>query len=292
MKMLFRWSWGVGLALAAAATGQAEEPPLPPATTSVVRELTTTVPPLPLTMPVNERGEPLEGPPMTLFMPFEVYARVGASPVLNTGPLSEALRAGVGVQGGVRSFAFNRNRTAAWTASVGADYLYNNVDSGVPLKTIVGATTVTRSFFGQTQTLQLETVSTYAFRELHRTSGEIAIGREWYFGGATPESWSGYLGVDVGGRLGNVSVKQVTFSRTIEGAEEDDQFPANFQDHHQSDTLKGVLVGVGGGFMVPRSRFDWSIGTRVEWSQDWFRVADGDDGVRQLRLMLSLGVRF
>ena len=173
----------------------------------------------PMTLNLDQTGFPPPGPPYSLFSPFEIFVRGGAGFVIGDGPIDRALRTGKAIEGGVRSFSFNADQTAAWTSELGIDYIYNDVQTSEPLLARAAYVNVTR--FGQS--LPLPGVSQYAFRELHRTNARLALGREWYFAG--PNGIRYNFGMDIGGRLGQASVKLFTVTRTIEGAQSFDTFP-------------------------------------------------------------------
>ncbi|HMP02518.1 MAG TPA: hypothetical protein PKD86_12545 [Gemmatales bacterium] len=242
----------------------------------------------PLTLNLEEHGFPPPGPPISLFSPFEVFARTGSSFSSGSGPLDRGLRSmGVGVEGGARSFFYNPSRSAAWTAEVGIEYLYNNVRGGDVFLTRGAFINV----FRFQQPTPLRSVSEYTFRELHRTSARLALGREWYFGGDTPDGLRYSFGCDVGGRWGRAHAKMVTVNREIEGLFNFDVVP-DLQDGHTGDVLKGVFLAGHTQWFVPCDGYDIVFGGRFEWGKDFFVVADRDDGVSQFKIMFTAGLRY
>ncbi len=239
----------------------------------------------PMTLAVDETGFPPPGPPYSLFSPFEIFVRGGPSFVTGTGALDRAMRTGKTIEGGVRSFSFNADQTAAWTSEVGIDYTYNNIHTSEPLLARAAFVGVTR--FGGLE--ELPGLSQYAFREMHRTNARLALGREWYFAG--PNGLRYNFGLDVGGRIGQTSVKLFTVSRVIEGALVFDTFP-DFEDGHTSGLNKGVFIGVNTGLLLPCHGFDITLGSRFEWGQEWFSITSVDDSVAQIKLLISVGLRF
>lgn len=279
----------VSLLVAAIPASAQEESASAPLATSVGQGFPmATTPDRPLTLILDEHGFPPPGPPMSLFSPFEVFARTGGSFSTESGQLDKGLRTiGVGVEGGVRSFLYNADHSAAWTAEVGLEYLYNNVRGGDVFLTRGGYLTV----FRFQQPTPLLSVSEYTFRQLHRTSARLALGREWYFYGDDEGGWRGSFGVDAGGRWGRAQVKMVAVRREIEGLQFFDIIPG-LRDGTTGDVLKGVFIAGHSNWLIPRNGYDVVFGGRVEWGKDFFVIADRDDGVAQLKLMLTLGVRF
>lgn len=243
---------------------------------------------LPLTLTLDDRGFPPPGPPYSLFSPFELYARGGFAVNLGDGILDRTLRTGKSFTFGARSFRFNEDNSAAWTADVAIEYIYNNARESEVVLTREGTTAVNR--LGTT--VNLPTITEYTIPQLHRTSGRVAVGREWYFGG---EDWRGVrlnFGMDVGGKLGHVSAKLFVLDRQIDGLQQFDQLP-NFNDGHTSSVNKGVFVGVNTGVLLPMDGYDISFGGRFEWGQDWFlRISNNDRGLEMIQGQLFVGVRF
>ena len=290
MKRLALWICLLGcLSAAQPAAAQDEPAPTAPVASPVGNSFPmATAPDRPLTLDLEEHGFPPPGPPISLFSPFEVFARTGGSFSTESGPLDKGLRTiGVGVEGGVRSFFYNANRSAAWTAEVGLEYLYNNVRGGDVFLTRGAYITV----FRFQQPTPLLSISEYTFRQLHRTSARLALGREWYFSGDGSDGWRASFGVDAGGRWGRAHVKMVTVSREIEGLQFFDIVPS-LRDGATGDVLKGVFVAGHSDWLIPCQGYDFVLGGRVEWGKDFFVVADRDDGVAQIKLLLTVGVRF
>lgn len=244
----------------------------------------------PLTMRVDPcTGFPPEGPPMSLFSPFEVYARTGAALNTGRGPLSDVLRTGVGVDGGVRSFLFDSDHRAAWYGDLGLSYLYNDSShAGTDLITSNEQVGVSR--LGQV--IGLPATTLLGVRELHRTNTRLTFGREYYFGSDWCRGLKYSLGGDFGGVWGWAQVKTQINSQTITGSQPGDVVQGNPRFNHHGDQIKGFFLGSSMNLILPRDNYDFIVGTRVEWERDYFKLADNDDGASQLKLYLEIGWRF
>jgi hypothetical protein len=160
-----------------------------------------------------------------LYCPFQVYVRTGPAIITGTGLLDAVLETGYAVEAGVKTFLYDDDhRTAAWTASLGIDYLYNNADLPAPVIKDRAVTTV---------------------RELHRTYVHIAGGREWYW--ETPRGWDLFAGIDAGGRLGSAHAKFNTEPHKTDAAQ------AIF-----IGLDAGVLIPRCGYDLLFGGRFEWS----------------------------------
>jgi hypothetical protein len=290
--------------------GQDEKPPPPPsqgradlnvATAPPERGPVTFLPPEagvppnafangPITMRLDPCTHfPPEGPPISLFSPFELYARTGAALNTGRGPLSGILRTGVGVDGGLRSFCFDDDHVAAWYGDLGLSYLYNN-SSDASESLITSNEQVAVNRLGQV--IGLPATTRLGIRELHRASARLTFGREYYFA----SSWFGgvksSLGGDLGGVWGWAHVKTQINSQTIVGSQPGDVVQGNSDFNHHGDQIKGFFLGGSYNLILPRHNYDFIIGTRVEWERDYFKLADNDDGASQMKFYLELGWRF
>jgi hypothetical protein len=232
---------------------------------------------------------PPEGPPISLFSPFEVYARAGAALNTGRGPMSQVLRTGVGVDGGVRSFLFDSSHGASWYGDLGMSYLYNNSsDSSVNLITSNEEVGVSR--LGQI--IGLPATTLLGIRELHRTNTRLTFGREYYLGSSWFDGMKYSVGGDFGGVWGWAQVKTTINSQTITGSQPGDVVQNNPRFNHHGDQIKGFFLGSSMNLIWPRNNYDFIMGTRVEWERDYFKLADNDDGSSQLKLYLELGWRY
>ncbi len=239
----------------------------------------------PVTMKLDPcTGFPPEGPPISLFSPFEFYSRTGVALNTGRGPLAGDLRVGIGVEGGVRSFLYNESRTAAWYGDLGVTYLYNGAESSSTGLPRTGVSLVTRAG----QTLALNSVSFLGVHQLHRTNARFALGREFYIDSRWVEGLRFVLGGDFGGVWGNASVK----TSLISDLEATDQVLDNPRDSHSSDVIKGFFLGTNFNLILPRQHYDFILGTRLDWERHYFSLFDNDDGASQLKLYLELGWRF
>ncbi len=107
-----------------------------------------------------------------------------------------------------------------------------------------------------------------SIRELHRVAGHLAAGYEYQLGNAL-------FSADLGGRLGHAHAK------------------FNAPDAlHVTDIASGIFFGLNAGVLVPCRCYDLVLGGRFEWSHDWFDVDAGDDGLGEIKLLLSFAIRY
>jgi hypothetical protein len=237
----------------------------------------------PVTMQLDPQTKfPPGGPPESLFSPFEFFARTGAALNTGRGPLSDVLRTGVGVEAGVRSFHFNESRSAAWYGDLGIGYLYNDSSDS----------TVGLPAFRLGQTLLLPSITTLGLRELHRTNARLALGREFYFHSRFVEGLSFSLGGDIGGVWGRTTIKTIVLDREIPDEEPGDNVLGGPKDNHSGDVNKGFFFGGNLNMIMAKCRYDFIVGTRIEWERDYFKVVNNDSGSSQLKLYLEVGWRY
>jgi hypothetical protein len=244
----------------------------------------------PLTMRIDPcTGFPPEGPPISLFSPFELYVRTGPAISTGRGPLSDILRTGLGVDGGVRSFLFDSDHAAAWYGDLGLSYLYNE-PSDASLNLITDNQQVAVSRLGQV--IGLDAVTLLGVRELHRASARMTFGREYYFNSWWFDGAKYSLGGDFGGVWGWAHVKTQINDQTITGSQPGDVVQNNPSFNHRGDQIKGFFVGTSMNLIFPRHNYDFIVGSRIEWERDYFKLVDNDDGASQLKLYLELGWRY
>jgi hypothetical protein len=244
----------------------------------------------PVTMRLDPcTGFPPEGPPISLFSPWELYVRSGAALSTGRGPLSDVLRTGVGIDSGLRSFLFDLDHSASWYGDLGLSYLYNEPENAsVNLITDTGQVGVNR--LGQV--IGLDAVTQLGIRELHRASARLTFGREYYFNSFFFDGWKYSLGGDFGGVWGWAHVKTQINTQTITGSQPGDVVQNDPRFNHRGDQIKGFFFGTSFNMILPRNNYDFIVGSRLEWERHYFKLADNDDGSSQLKLLLELGWRF
>ena len=245
----------------------------------------------PLTMDLDPVSHfPPGGPPYSLFSPFEVSVRPFLAAVEGSGPLSNVLDGGVGVDFSVRSFLFNDRHTAAWYGDVGLGYQYNRGSD--PSQSVIireGTTNVSR--FGSI--VPLDSTTSLGVRELHRTTVRLAFGREFYFESRWPERMYYAWGGDVGGIWGQASIKTDVNDRDIPDIQANDTILYNPTDGHSSGVTKGFFLGTSFNMVFPRHTHDFTVGTRFEWQREYFNhLVTNNDGTGQLKFMLEFGWRY
>jgi hypothetical protein len=233
---------------------------------------------------------PPGGPPYSLFSPFEFYARPNAAISTGSGPLSSVLRTGVGADFGIRSFLYNDAHNAAWYGDLGFGYLYNSSkDASANLIVREGLTTITR--FGSA--VQLESITSLGLVALHRVDARLAFGREYYFESSWMEGLRYSIGGDIGGIWGQATIKTRVNDRDITGLQDGDIIAYNSADGHTSAVTKGFFFGTSWNVIIPQRTYDFSIGTRIEYQQEYFnKLVNDNDGASQIKLMLEVGWRY
>jgi hypothetical protein len=198
----------------------------------------------------------------------ELYALTGPSLPIGGGLFGTILDTGWDVQGGGRSLFYNSDVTAAWTADLSLQYIYNH---GKPDKTI-------NLFRPGTSVETMRTTRPTAahMRALHRVNGTINLGREWYL--KVPDNNWGLqwrVGLDGGGRLGTVRLDLV-------------ELP------HRTDVLYGVDVAVHSDLEIPRGCCNFLIGVRAEWDHDWMSIlqSQNNSNLQDANFLLTFGVRY
>lgn len=237
-----------------------------------------------------QTGFPPGGPPYSLESPMEFYARPFAALNTGHGPLSDVLRPGIGTDVGVRSFLFNEERSAAWYGDLGVGYQYNDShDSGNSIIVRTGTTTVSR--LGSP--VQLDSVTSIGISSLQRIQARLGLGREVYFRTNWFNGMCCAVGGDFGGVYGQATAKTIVNDRNITGLQPTDEVIANRDDFHTSQVTQGFYLGTSFNLIFPRRTYDFSIGSRFEWQQDYFNhLVPNNDGASQIKLMLELGWRF
>lgn len=270
--------------------GQADTKPASTPTT-FIPEQNATLNTGPKTMLLDpQTGFPPGGPPNSLEAPFEVYARPFAAINTGRGPLSGVLRNGIGSDFGVRSFLFNDDRSAAWYGDLGIGYQYNDSDdSGNSIIVRTGTTNVSRNGVP----ISLDSITSIGVSSLQRVDVRLALGRELYFRTNLFHGMCCTLGGDFGGVWGQASAKTIVNDRNITGLQDTDIIIPNGNDFHSSDTTKGFFVGTSVNLLFPRQYYDFNMGFRFEWQQEYFNhLVDNNDGASQIKLMLEVGWRF
>jgi hypothetical protein len=190
---------------------------------------------------------------------YELYAHTGPSIPVGNQYYGHTLDTGWDVQAGGRSLFFNVEETAAWTVDLAVNYIYNHAKPG------------------NTVTFDLPTGPVMATpRDLGRTYGDLAVGRQWYLNGTANgcgPRWR--VGWDFGGRLGTAKEDFV-------------------ETTHRTNTLYGIETGAYTDVEFPCGCCTWLAGLRAEWAYTWVNdnlgIAPGD--IQDVDLLITVGVRF
>lgn len=140
----------------------------------------------------------------------------------------------------------------AWTGELGISHVYNNANDPTPL-------------FVRNEL--------HPLRELNRTMVHAAGGREWYFEDPDHAGRRYFTGVSIGGRVGAGEARFLNGPRV-------------------SDIPKGIFVGLDAGSLFPFCGYDLVINARTEWSHDWLDFAEIEDEIDQIKVLLSVGIRY
>jgi hypothetical protein len=185
--------------------------------------------------------------------------RTGPSAPVAGGTLRNTLSTGWDVAGGGRALFFNPERDAAWTLDLGLNYMYNH--GGHPNLNLP---------------LGFDTVSVKA---LHRTSANLAGGREWYLlapAGANGCNWR--IGADAGGRWGTSRL----------------DLTSELQKSHyrrRNDVDGGVVLSLHTDAEIPWGACVILVGLRAEWDYIWSSIM-ADANLMDVNLLLNFGFRF
>ncbi len=142
--------------------------------------------------------------------------------------------------------------SGAWTGELGIGHVYNNSDDPTPL---------------------LIRNELHPLRELNRTMVHAAAGREWYFHDPNVEGRLYFTGISVGGRVGAAEARFLNGPRV-------------------SDIPKGLFIGLDAGALIPFCGYDLVVNARTEWSHDWLDFAEIEEEIDQIKVLLSVGIRY
>jgi hypothetical protein len=179
---------------------------------------------------------------------------------------------------GAKSLCYDPDRSAAWFGTIGVDYIFNNGNDPTPLGTRQANVPLDPT---NPNSPTVPITIALAVRELHRTYLHLGVGREWYVGGGSPESWRYFAGFEGGGRLGHAHVKFYS-TPTI---------PSN-PALRETDFIQNVFLGLHAGVLIPRCGYDIMLGGRCEWSHDWITILEADHDIDQIQFLLTAGVRY
>ncbi len=193
----------------------------------------------------------------------EIYGRSGASFIISQTRFSDSLKTGYEVMGGGRSLFFNSSGSRAHVVDLGLSYTTND---GNPNNTF--------DFSGAPVTI----------RNLHRTAVSLALGQDWFLGGAGPVgSGSGCSfrsGFDVGGRYGTSHLDM-----NIAG------IPGGYL--RQRDTYAAGFLGVHLDLEVPMGGWTFFSGLRGEYGYSNLNLITGTNtSVHDINVLLNMGVRY
>src|SRR5262249_4644434 len=113
-------------------------------------------------------------------------------------------------------------------------------------------------------------------RDLNRTFGNLALGREWYLTGPMDSCglrWR--FGCDVTGRFGTAK--------------------ARFDEiRHITDTIYGLGLALHTDIEKQCGCCTWFAGFRTEWDYTWSDILQqqNDSNIQDVNFLITLGVRF
>jgi hypothetical protein len=196
----------------------------------------------------------------------ELFARSGPDFTVGGGVFDHILDNGWKAGGGGRSYFFNSCLSAAWTAELGVNYVYNHGQSDK---------TVPINIFGRDRFGVFTQEKVVA---LQRTHTEALVGREWYlyvWPGEHAPAWR--AGFDAGGGIG--TVRADFFTTTL---------------RHRTDVIYSILASIHTDLEIPRGCCTFLVGVRAEWDHDWMDIlqSQNNSNLQDVTVLLSLGVRF
>ena len=204
---------------------------------------------------------------------YDIYLRSGLSlPVGHNETIGRNLGAGLSVEGGARTFFFDRGNASAWALDTG---LVNTFNSGA-------GTFATRETFVLKNLLVPNPIQggnpvrrdvTVGIRNYNRTSVSLGIGREWFLGG--PDDCGHWrYGLDVGGRWGSSSIE---FDRTLP---------------HRTDVIGGFYFAGQAAYEFPLWGALGTVGGRGEWAYTYSDILQRASDTMEIKFMLTFGIRF
>lgn len=211
---------------------------------------------------------------------YEIYSNTGVNFPFTGGAFIGTLKAGIMTGAGGRSLLFDAAGQRAWVFDLGVTYTTNGGDNDRILQ--VFTTPAPNAQTGIVETP--DQVNSFRLRQLHRTSFNFGIGRDWWLNGpGNVNEFSGpnwRVGVDGGGRWGTAHV---------------DLIPVG--DIHNYYRRQGVYHGVYLGSHidceVPMGATVLFGGLRGQWGYDFMNIIPPMDGdIQNFNLLLTVGLRF
>ena len=204
---------------------------------------------------------------------YDVYSRAGVSvPVGFNEAIGRNLSPGFTVEGGARTFFFDRANATAWAIDTG---LVNTFNSGV-------GTFASRETFLLKNLLVPNPITggnpvrrdvAVGIRNYNRTFVSLGVGKEWFQGGQDDCGHWRY-GLDVGGRWGSSSI------------ELDRILP------HRTDVVGAFYFAGQAAYEFPLWGALGSIGGRAEWSYTYSDILQRSSDTQEINLMLTFAIRF
>jgi hypothetical protein len=189
------------------------------------------------------------------------------------------LKAGIMTGGGGRSLFFDADGERAWTFDLGVTYTSNGAGNSRVLQVF---TTPPADPDGVVRTP--DQVNSFRLRQLHRTSFNFSIGRDWWLNGpgnlneTSSTNWR--VGADVGGRWGTAHVDLIPV--------------ANIHGYFRRQSVfHGVFLGTHVDCEVPLGGWILFGGLRGQWGYDFMNIIPPSDGdIQNFNILATVGLRF
>ena len=211
---------------------------------------------------------------------YELYSNTGVSFPFTGGAFIGSLKAGIMTGGGGRSLLFEASGDRAWVVDLGVTYTTNGGGNSRVLQVYTrpaeDSTTGTVT--------QPDQVNSFLLRQLHRTSFNFGLGRDWWLNGhgnldeTSGPNWR--VGADVGGRWGTAHA---------------DLIPVGNQHGYfrRQSVYQGVYLGGHVDCEVPMGAWTIFGGLRTQWGYDFMNIIPPSDGdIQNFNVLLSAGIRF
>jgi hypothetical protein len=219
----------------------------------------------------------------------------GPNFIFGNGPLTNRLNTGWIVQGGGRSFLFNKANDAAWVLDLALSYQYNRGKQDNPVDLFIRQPSVTQvdptdpARQRQISVLQPDLFLSSNIRGFHRTAFNFALGRDWWLWGpgapGLEQGWNFRFGVDVGGRWGTEHVDLDLIGTT-------GPLGSPLYARRQG-VFHGVYISGHINWEVPVGGWIWFAGLRGQYGWDWGNIVmplNGD--IQNANLLMTTGFRF
>jgi hypothetical protein len=216
---------------------------------------------------------------------YEVYTYSGLNMVWGTG-LPHKMNAGWMIGGGARTLFFTVDHTAAWTVDLGLSYTHNWAQGTRDAANIALRTPPTQNTQTGVVTQNPDRLVFTAIREVHRSSFNYNVGRDWWLMGAG--NTGGETGTNVrvggwvGGRYGTSHVDLIPLNE-----------PLGSGYSRRQNVFEGVVVGAHATCETPMGGWILFGGLRAEYGYDWLNLVPPLQGnINNVNIQFTVGVRY